>query len=135
MTLTVRSMKLVARTDVFYFDGDCGFCERCAQLLRLLVDAHLSVLPAYHQDAGLPVEVVSEIETHAVAELGGEFFYGHEAIGQSLRVRGKFSVIRLIGNLLCIKTLARFWGWVYQIVARNRHQLNRLVGAQVCRVR
>lgn len=123
---------MVARTGVFYFDGDCGFCERCAQLLGLLVDARLSVLPVYRRGSGFPVQVVSEIETHAVAELGGEFFYGHEAIGQTLRAHGRCAAIRLIGNLLCINVMGPLWGWGYQLIARNRHRLSRIVGVQAC---
>lgn len=125
---------MAASPTVFYYDADCGFCQQSARLLRLLTDAHLDVLPAHPQDRNVPVAVATEIATHAVAHCGDEFFFGHEAIGQTLRAYGRCAGIRLVGNLLCSEAMGPLWGWGYQLIAKNRHRLSRLVGTQACKL-
>lgn len=139
---------------VFFFDGDCGFCQWSAEHLRRICagaggdSAPMRIEPAWKDAA--PPEVASHIERFAVyrpawdegaesAEGAGEarpaVYLGHKAIGTALRRHGRTTLWRLAGRVLCFRPLSPLFRAVYRLVANNRHRLGPLVGVEACAVR
>lgn len=139
---------------VFFFDGDCGFCQWSAEHLRRICagaggdSAPMRIEPAWKDAA--PPEVAPHIERFAVyhpawdegaesAESTGEarptVYLGHKAIGTALRRHGRTKLWRLAGRVLCFRPLSPLFRAVYRLVANNRHRLGPLVGVEACAVR
>lgn len=136
---------------VFFFDGDCGFCQWSAEHLRRICagaggdSAPMRIEPAWKDAA--PSDVAPHIERFAVyrsawdegAEDAGEarpaVYLGHKAIGTALRCHGRTTLWRLAGRVLCLRPLSPLLRAVYRLVANNRHRLGPLVGVEACAVR
>jgi predicted DCC family thiol-disulfide oxidoreductase YuxK len=106
---------------ILLYDGDCAFCQRSARFARRI--AVRSRVSAF-QD----VDVVALHLTTAECEealryvdAAGLIYRGHVAVAAFLRdARRPWSLLR--GPLLAPGT-DRFWSWLYDLVARNRHRL------------
>ncbi|UBI05844.1 DUF393 domain-containing protein [Corynebacterium falsenii] len=148
---------------VFFFDGDCGFCQWSAEHLRRICagaggdSAPMRIEPAWKDAA--PSDVAPHIERFAVyrpawdesaesaesgesaggAQVAGEsrptVYLGHKAIGTALRRHGRTTLWRLAGRVLCFRPLSPLFRTVYRLVANNRHRLGPLVGVEACVVR
>lgn len=148
---------------VFFFDGDCGFCQWSAEHLRRICagaggdSAPMRIEPAWKDAA--PSDVAPHIGRFAVyrpawdegaegaesaesaegAEDAGEtrptVYLGHKAIGTALRCHGRTTLWRLAGRVLCFRPLSPLFRAGYRLVANNRHRLGPLVGVEACAVR
>lgn len=145
---------------VFFFDGDCGFCQWSAEHLRRICageggdSAPMRIEPAWKDAA--PSDVAPHIERFAVyrsawdesaegaesaesAEDAGEarptVYLGHKAIGTALRRHGRRKLWRLAGRVLSFRPLSPLFRAVYRLVANNRHRFGPLVGVEACVVR
>ncbi|MBV7303022.1 DCC1-like thiol-disulfide oxidoreductase family protein [Corynebacterium sp. TAE3-ERU2] len=107
---------------VFYYDGDCGFCQACALKLAQLAP-QVAVEPATPSDEGLARVVRAEITDHALYTTGLRLYRGNAAIGMALRQHGRSLGVRTLG-LACLLPGA---GIVYRWVARNRRHISRLL--------
>ncbi|GAA1474846.1 DCC1-like thiol-disulfide oxidoreductase family protein [Corynebacterium felinum] len=116
----------------FYYDADCGFCDASARVLQRLCPS-IVVIPAW-SEGDFSQCVREHISTEAVAIVDHEPYFGHEAIGATLRAAGRLSFIRLAGNVLCAGVLRPLWRRVYRSIALRRHQLGPLIGADACRI-
>lgn len=117
---------------IFYFDRDCGLCERAAGWLRRL--AAVRTVPASPGEPDLPEPVRSGIGTEAYCLRGGRFYRGHEAIGAALRFGGRRAPVRLIGAVLFFPPLRPVFARAYRLVADNRAAIGARLGLGACRV-
>lgn len=133
---------------IFFYDGDCGFCQWSANKLCELTDERLEIRPAWvgRSQPSLPATVdggVQErIEREAVywslkSEVKGAgddpaLFGGHRAIARVLEECGRTLGIRAIGCVIALPVISPATGVVYRVIARYRHKLGPLVGEQAC---
>ena len=107
---------------VLLYDGDCGFCSRCAAFLRRRVPTSAAIVA--WQAADLTRLGVTAEQCAAAVQFvtPGRVSAGPEAIADLLRTaRGPWW--RLAGRLLATRPMLAV-GWpVYRLVARNRHRL------------
>jgi predicted DCC family thiol-disulfide oxidoreductase YuxK len=106
---------------VLFFDGDCGFCTRSAELLRRLrVDADIE--PWQFSDIGR-YGITPDEATEAVqfVDAAGRVSSGHRAIAGVLRTGG--ALLRLVGVILVLPGVSQVAGLVYRLVARYRYRL------------
>ncbi len=104
------------------YDGDCGFCQRCADWIaaRLQVDAHVVTSQQAHLTAlGLNPEQAAGAAWWVDAE--GAQHRGHRAIAAALRACG--GAWAGLGRALTWPGISLLAAGVYQLVARNRHRL------------
>ena len=136
---------------IFFYDGDCGFCQWSAEKLRALTEGELDVRPAWvgKSRRDLPAHVDREVQRRIAREAvywrtenagdvveGGafEFFGGHRAIALALQDHGRSSAIRVMGRVIVAPGVAFVAKHIYAIVAANRYKLVPLVGQQACAV-
>ncbi|AHI23118.1 hypothetical protein B843_08665 [Corynebacterium vitaeruminis DSM 20294] len=117
---------------IFYFDRDCGLCERAAGWLRRA--SAVSTVPASLGQEELPEPVRSGIGTEAYCLRGGRFYRGHESIGAALRFGGRWAPVRLVGAALLFPPLRPVFSRVYRLVADNRAAIGARLGFGACRI-
>jgi predicted DCC family thiol-disulfide oxidoreductase YuxK len=106
---------------VLVYDGDCGFCTRCARFLeRIGADAEivawqLTDLAELGLTEGQAADAVQWIQTD------GTVRSGHEAIAAVLNTAGR--AWRVIGRMILLPGISWIAAKVYRLVARNRYRL------------
>lgn len=107
---------------VVVYDGDCGICEKCAELMRKWAP-QLDVQS--HYEYGLQ-------EINAVLFVVGDTqFSGAPAVSQILRsCRSRF--LRISGFVMRLYVIRTVAALVYSLVARNRARISRLFGLNAC---
>jgi predicted DCC family thiol-disulfide oxidoreductase YuxK len=109
---------------VFLYDGDCGFCTRCAQFLRRHVRTPVRILPWQAVDLA-PLGVTAAECAQAVQYVAGSHVSaGPVAIADVLRTAaGRLGLVwRLLGWLLARRAVVALAWPVYRWVARHRHR-------------
>lgn len=104
------------------YDGDCGFCARCAALARRLANGRYDVRA--WQDLDLAAAGLTAADCVAAAQWvdpGHEPVAGHRAIAAALR-QGPWWC-RPVGSLLGAPALQRPAAATYRWVATHRHRL------------
>jgi predicted DCC family thiol-disulfide oxidoreductase YuxK len=127
--MSARALPLV----VFY-DADCGFCSHSAAVLsKLDRRGRLDLMPlddaasAFH-DAP-PQEQLMEL-MH-VRDASGQWFVGGRAW---LRITDELPLLRPLGWIGRLPLVRHLVDPVYALVARNRHNLSRLLGDDACSI-
>ncbi|MGH2393258.1 MAG: thiol-disulfide oxidoreductase DCC family protein [Candidatus Limnocylindria bacterium] len=112
------------------YDGECGVCLAAIERLRKLDSAErLRFMPAQRVTSELP-EFASRIEPGAlssalhVVEPDGQWVSGAEAV---LRIAETVPRLRPIARLGRLPVVNRLVEPLYQLVARHRHRLSRLI--------
>ncbi|MGH3490318.1 MAG: thiol-disulfide oxidoreductase DCC family protein [Actinopolymorphaceae bacterium] len=107
---------------VFLFDGDCGFCTRCARLIERWIPSTADVTPWQRVDlAGLGVlRTRAEREVVWVAP-DGRIDGGAQAIARLLLDAGGVWVVP--GAVLRIPPFRWLAHLVYRVIAANRYRL------------
>ncbi|MBA2255056.1 MAG: DUF393 domain-containing protein [Chloroflexi bacterium] len=122
-----------ARLMVFY-DADCGFCTRSAQVLRMLDRAGRLELAPLHEAAELTPDappVARLLESMHVRDHHGRWSAGGTAW---MRIADVLPLLRPLGLAARLPILRGLVEPVYDLVARNRHRLSHLLGDDVCAV-
>lgn len=106
---------------VLVYDGSCGFCTRCARILkRLGPDAEVVAWQlADLAELGITEEQAAEAVQWVAAD--GAVRSGHEAIAASLRTAGP--AWRLVGRLMVAPGISWIAARAYRLVADNRSRL------------
>jgi predicted DCC family thiol-disulfide oxidoreductase YuxK len=115
------------------FDADCGFCARCAMVLQRLDRHHRLAFLPLQDAASLLTEAPSREElamTLHVRDLDGRWVRGGAAYMRIAAALPVLTPLALAGRLLFASTVIERG---YQLVARNRHRLSRLLGLDGCR--
>ncbi|WP_229783577.1 thiol-disulfide oxidoreductase DCC family protein [Pilimelia anulata] len=107
---------------VLVYDGDCGFCTRCAAFLRARVRPRAALVPSRAIDPaayGLTAEQCAA----AVQWCGpdGERAAGPVALARLLQ-RGN-AAWRAVGTVLALRPVAALAWPPYRLIARHRHRL------------
>ncbi len=105
------------------YDGDCGFCTRTAAWIRRRLPAGYEV-QASQRLADLERLGLTRAQVHDAAywiDPDGTRHPAHLAIARSLEAAG--GVLRLAGRVMTVWPIERLAGWVYRVIARNRHRL------------
>jgi len=113
-----------ARDAVFLYDGDCGFCTRCAQFLRRRVRPPVPIMAWQAVDL-TPLGVTAAQCAEAVQYVaGGRVSAGPVAIADLLRtVAGRRGLVwRRLGWVLARRPVVALAWPVYRWVARHRHR-------------
>lgn len=109
---------------VFLFDGDCGFCTRCAEFLRRRVATPVRIV-AWQTTDLQPLGVTAAECAQAVQYVSGDHITaGPVAIADLLRTAtGRTGALwRIAGAVLAWRpTLLIAWP-LYRWVARHRHR-------------
>ncbi|MBX6750245.1 MAG: DUF393 domain-containing protein [Micromonosporaceae bacterium] len=109
---------------VFLYDGDCGFCTRCAQFLRRRVRPPVQIVAWQAVDL-TPLGVTAAECAEAVQYVSGErVSAGPAAIADLLRtVVGRRGLVwRLLGWVLARRAVVALAWPAYRWVARHRHR-------------
>lgn len=121
------------RLTVFY-DADCGFCSHCAAVLRVLdrggrLDlAPLTDAAARFPDAPRIDQLLDKMHSRDAA---GRWFIGGQAwIG----IADQVPLLRPLSFVARLPLIRDLVEPVYAIVARNRHNLSRLLGDEACAI-
>lgn len=104
------------------FDGDCGFCSSCVDVVKRYVNVDVQYLPYQRADLtalGLTAEQCAESVKFRDAR--GRWHSGSAAIGRLLL--GSGVVWRPLGALIVAPGMRLFAEAVYRVVARYRHRL------------
>ena len=123
----------VPRLQVFY-DADCGFCTRSAQVLRLLDRSRRLELAPLHEAASVTPDAPPAsrlLESLHVRDEQGRWTAGGAAW---LAMTDVVPVLRPIGLVARLPVIRRLVEPVYEVIARNRHRISRLLGEDVCPV-
>lgn len=123
-TAGARQNGTVTDQAVFLFDGDCGFCTRCAQFLRRRVPVPARIVSWQSVDLA-PLDVSARECADAVQYVaGGRVSAGPAAIADLLRTaRGRWALgWRIAGWLLARRPVLMLAWPAYRWVARHRHQ-------------
>jgi predicted DCC family thiol-disulfide oxidoreductase YuxK len=113
-----------AHGPVFLYDGDCGFCTRCAQFLRRHVRTPVRIAAWQGVDLA-PLGVTAAECAQAVQYVSARHVSaGPVAIADLLRtaVGRTGPVWRLLGWVLARRVVAALAWPVYRWVARHRHR-------------
>ena len=104
------------------YDGDCGFCTRCARWVETRA-RDVEVVP--WQTLDLPAVGLSEQQVRTAAYWldDGTTDHGEGAIARSLMACGRGYAV--IGRALLVPGVRQVAGVGYRIVARNRGRLSR----------
>ena len=104
------------------YDGDCGFCQRCADWIAARLPAGTSVVASEETDlAALGLTGRQASEAAWWIDAGGHRHRGYRAIAAALRACGG-SWSRL-GRFLILPGVSLLADGVYELIARNRHRL------------
>jgi predicted DCC family thiol-disulfide oxidoreductase YuxK len=116
------------------YDAECGFCARCAMVLRRLDrNRRLTFVALQAARASIP-DAPSEEElatTLHVLDGAGHWERGGAACLRIATVLPALAPLSLVGRLPLVR------GWIerlYELVARNRHRLSRSFGLDNCRL-
>lgn len=104
------------------YDGDCDFCQRCADWIAARLPAGASVVAS--QQADLAAVGLSEQQATDAAwwiDADGTQHSGHRAIAESLRACG--GPWGPLGRLLTVPGISLLAAFSYELIARNRHRL------------
>lgn len=103
------------------YDGDCGFCTKCAQALaRIRPDAEIVAWQLTDlTELGITPEQASEAVQWV--ETDGTVRSGHEAVAGILSAAGP--VGKVGGRALTLPGVSRLAARGYQLVADNRYRL------------
>jgi len=114
------------------YDAECGFCSRCAAVLRRLDRAHrLRLVPLQSAPTSVPgaPSAASLLETMHVVDAAGRWATGGAAWLRIAAVIPALRPLSAVGSLpLCRWGVER----LYEVVSRNRRRLSRLAGAKSC---
>src|SRR5262245_15565536 len=108
---------------VFLYDGDCGFCSRCAEFLVRQVRPRARVVA--WQRAGIESLGLTAAECSAAVQWVGDDGgrgAGPVAIAAVLRA-SEGGVWRWLGRVLGQRAISGLAWPIYNLVARHRHQL------------
>ena len=104
------------------YDGDCDFCERCADWIAARLPANAVVVSS--QEADLSGLGLNEKQASTAAwwiDNDGTHHRGPRAIAAALVACG--GPWRRLGRLLTVPGISLLAAAVYELVARNRHRL------------
>ncbi len=106
---------------VLVYDGDCGFCTKCAQAVaKIRPDAEIVAWQLTDlAELGITAEQASEAVQWV--ETDGTIRSGHEAIAGLLGTAGP--VGKVGGRALLLPGVSRLAAKGYQLVADNRYRL------------
>jgi len=105
------------------YDGDCGFCTRCARWVATRA-RDVEVVPWQALDLRAVGLSEQQVRTAAYWPDDGTTDHGERAIARSLMACGRgFAVI---GRALLLPGVRRVAGLGYRFVARHRGRLSRL---------
>ena len=104
------------------YDGDCDFCQRCADWIATRLPAGTPVVAAQEADLAA-VGLNAQQAADAAWWIGtdGAPHRGHRAVAESLRACGGHW--SRIGRLLILPGVSLLAGGAYELIARNRHRL------------
>ncbi len=104
------------------YDGDCGFCEKCALFISRRVP---NVVVVSHHDLGISelsaVQLMTQTRTYS----------GAPAVAQILRLADS-RLLRACGVALQIPVLRTVAKGVYWVVAKNRRKISQALGLRAC---
>ncbi|MCE2531947.1 MAG: DUF393 domain-containing protein [Acidimicrobiia bacterium] len=104
------------------YDGDCGFCQRCADWIAARLPAGVSVMASQEADlASLRLSPHQAADAAWWIDAEGAQHRGHRAIAASLRACG--GAWGTLGRVLTLPGISLLAAGVYELIARNRHRL------------
>lgn len=104
------------------FDGDCAFCTKCANFVERRMKRHPDVVA--WQKSDLVALGLSQAQCEeAVQWIGadGKRASAQHAVARTLVFGGKGWA--LLGWLLLVPGISHLAGFVYRLIARNRHRM------------
>lgn len=111
-----------AGAPTFVFDGDCGFCTRCAEFAQRWIPGPATIAPWQHLDlAALDLTEQQCDEAVQWVAPGEPRLAGPEAIAALMRVSRPWW--RVAGALLGWRPVRAVAWPVYRWIARNRHRM------------
>jgi len=111
----------VARSTLIY-DGECSFCIRCVEWLKIITKGRVECLPFQSSRERFPKILIGDCERsiHWV-DIDGNMFEGAEAIFRTLAcVPGKTWPLWIYENIPGFALIAEC---AYQIISKNRKLL------------
>ena len=119
------------RSNVFVYDGDCGFCTKFVHSInkRNLQGVQILSGSAVSKDYQKLLQDTSIflVCTEREEELKNVTTYTHnESVGQLLQCSSSWQ-LRWLGKVFCTKLLSKFFKFIYTLIAKNRHIISRVL--------
>jgi predicted DCC family thiol-disulfide oxidoreductase YuxK len=139
------------------YDGDCGFCDRSVSFLKKLIGDKIEYLPSYkiaegfyginHNSFSSSIKFFEKIPTRETNNsfekvLCYEFKDVHK---DAIVYHGAYAVLKALSYNSCLVFLLFLYeslpGFsavsegVYAVIARNRQELSKVLGATECKVK
>jgi len=115
-----------------FYDADCGFCSHWAAVLRRLDSRHrLRLVPIQAAETSLP-GMPTEQELLAVMHVVDGAGRWDRGGGAWLCIADTIPVLRPLGLAGRLPLADLAVEWLYQLVARNRGRLSRVLGLDRC---
>ena len=138
-------LKAVLQTDMadsekrarILFDGDCGVCNRTAEILEKMDSAHDFIIQPYRsfgedrlKEYGLSYDKCSK-KAYVISS-SGRVWGGAFAVNYFLMKRFPWSLLVILVYAIPPLLLAELVG--YYLVAKNRYRISRWLGLEACRL-
>jgi predicted DCC family thiol-disulfide oxidoreductase YuxK len=107
------------------FDGDCGFCTKCADAIEARIDPTAAVSVVPWQFLELNRYGLTEQDTTTAAywvDERGRLYRGHLGIAHALQ-HARGSVTRAIGKVMAVPPVSWVAAGAYWLIARYRYKL------------
>lgn len=117
-----------------FYDADCGFCWRSAAVLRMVDRARrlrLTPLQEAHHSAPDAPPIERLLQSMHVRDGQGRWEAGGAAW---LTISDVVPLLHPLGIVARLPVIRGFVEPAYELVARNRHRLSRLLGDDACRI-
>ena len=118
----LRGVLLSVSKSTLIYDGDCSFCFRCVEWLKVITKDRVECLPFQLLHEKFPKILIIDCERsiHWV-DMNGNVFKGAEAIFRTLAcVPGKAWPLWIYKNIPGFSLVAEYF---YQIISKNRKLL------------
>jgi predicted DCC family thiol-disulfide oxidoreductase YuxK len=114
------------------FDGDCAFCSSCVRFAQGVLPGTVEAVPWQRVPDLAAYGLTPEDAAASVrwVDSSGSVASGHEAVAQMLMASG--GAWAVAGRMMLLPVISFGAAFVYEVVARHRHQLPG--GTPACRL-
>jgi predicted DCC family thiol-disulfide oxidoreductase YuxK len=138
------------------YDGDCGFCDKSVRVLKKLIGDRIEYLPSYKIEEGFygiqrdsfnsSIKFFERITAREPSNSREEILHYEfkEVHKDAIVYHGAYAVLKALSYNSAFGFLLFFYEFlpgfssiaegVYAVIARNRQEISRMLGANECKI-